>query len=204
MKQTQMAGAILSIVMFLAAPAISAEWYSNVLSLGIAPFGVFFIAVVLLGVCAGISIGGSLENEKWNTVLRRKETELANCRRDLDSMTDTLISASEVMEQTNGIVKLGADVSIKATEHIKYQDELLKKFYEIIMDLTENRIAMLSDAEKHVVASMYSIQSPDVVDDEDVAHHLVCLGALDELPSGKYALSGDWRRMIALTEKRAC
>ena len=116
-----------------------------------------------------------------------------------------------MMSKTSSEIYKNIEVSKSVREHISSQDAQLEYFYDtilkleklilkmngIITALTKDRMAMLSDAEREVLRTAYASESPCEIEYEDVAEHLVALGALDRLTSGRYAVSGEWRRSMS-------
>lgn len=155
----------------------------------------------------GLSIGAWAVARKGTERIAEKDAEIARSIELKDREIDSCYQNMGYMIQTLGEAKRTLDRASEAFDeagrHIESQDEQLKRFYDVIIrmnevieGLTEGRLLMLSDAEKRELSRAYLAQSPCEIDDEDVARHLVMLGALDELPSGLYAVSGEWRRAL--------
>lgn len=140
-----------------------------------------------------------------------REDEIRNYRNQVETLSRQIEKSAEIMEKSTAAMLRGAEVGKAAQEHISSQDAQLESFYNTILDmmslidkmndiitaLTKDRMAMLSAAEREALEEAYRSGMPHEMADEDVAEHLVALGALDRLPSGRYAVSGEWRRSMS-------
>lgn len=173
-----------------------------------------FVAWTVLMLAAGFAVGRMWRNRvheiKLARMLAERDDDVALYQRQVDTLTKQLEASTEMMNKTSSEIYKSIDVSESVREHISSQDAQLESFYntilrmkelidkmnDIITALTKDRMAMLSDAEREALRMAYASESPCEIEDEDVAEHLVALGALDRLSTGRYAVSGEWRRSM--------
>lgn len=174
-----------------------------------------FVAWTVLMLAAGFAVGRMWRNRvheiKLARMLAERDDDVALYQRQVDTLAKQLEASTEMMNKTSSEIYKSIDVSESVREHISSQDAQLESFYntilrmkelidkmnDIITALTKDRMAMLSDAEREALRTAYASESPCEIEDEDVAEHLVALGALDRLTSGRYAVSGEWRRSMS-------
>lgn len=174
-----------------------------------------FAAWTVLMLAAGFAVGRMWRNRVHEVKLARmiaeRDDDVALYQRQVDALTKQLEASTEMMNRTSAEIYKSIDVSESVREHISSQDAQLESFYntilrmkelidkmnDIITALTKDRMAMLSDAEREALETAYRSELPCEMGDVDVAEHLVALGALDRLPSGRYAVSGEWRRSMS-------
>lgn len=173
-----------------------------------------FVAWTVLMLAAGFAVGRMWRNRvheiKMARMLAERDDDVALYQRQVDTLTKQLEASTEMMNKTSSEIYKSIDVSESVREHISSQDAQLESFYntilrmkelidkmnDIITALTKDRMAMLSDAERDALEMAYRSELPCEMGDEDVAEHLVALGALDRLSTGRYAVSGEWRRSM--------
>ncbi len=174
-----------------------------------------FVAWTVLMLAAGFTVGRIWRNRVHEARMLRevaeREDEIRNYRSQVETLSRQLEKSTEIMEKSAAEMNNGVEFGKTVREHISSQDAQLESFYntilrmkelidkmnDIITALTKDRMAMLSDAEREALRTAYASESPCEIEDEDVAEHLVALGALDRLTSGRYAVSGEWRRSMS-------
>lgn len=174
-----------------------------------------FASWTVLMLAAGFAVGRIWRNQAYEARMLRevaeREDEIRIYRNQVETLSMQLEKSTEIMEKSAAEMFRGAEVGKAAQEHISSQDAQLEYFFntilkmeklilkmnDIISALTKDRMAMLSDAEREALRTAYASESPCEIEDEDVAEHLVALGALDMLTSGRYAVSGEWRRSMS-------
>lgn len=174
-----------------------------------------FVAWTVLMLAAGFTVGRIWRNraheERMLREVAEREDEIRNYRSQVETLSRQLEKSTEIMEKSAAEMNNGVEFGKTVREHISSQDAQLESFYntilrmkelidkmnDIITALTKDRMAMLSDAEREALRTAYASESPCEIEDEDVAEHLVALGALDRLTSGRYAVSGEWRRSMS-------
>lgn len=174
-----------------------------------------FAAWTVLMLAAGFAVGRMWRNRvheiKLARMLAERDDDVSFYQRQVDTLSKQLEASTEMMSKTSSEIYKNIEVSKSVREHISSQDAQLEYFYDtilkleklilkmngIITALTKDRMAMLSDAEREVLRTAYASESPCEIEYEDVAEHLVALGALDRLTSGRYAVSGEWRRSMS-------
>ena len=122
--------------------------------------------------------------------------EIADRQRKLDGAYASMAQTVDIMRSANDAMSRSASAGAEATRHIADQDRLIEKMHEIITRMTRDMFTMLSPAEKDAIERLYAESASGRIDNEDVAVHLVKLNAVDKLPSGRYAVSGEWRRTM--------
>lgn len=122
--------------------------------------------------------------------------EIADRQRRLDAAYASMAQTVDVMRNANDAMSRSVSVGAEATRHIADQDRLIEKMYEIITRMTRDMFMMLSPAEKDAMEHLYAEGAGGRIGNEDVAAHLMKLNAIDRLPSGRYAVSGEWRRAM--------
>lgn len=174
-----------------------------------------FAAWTVLMLAGGFTVGRIWRNRvheiKMARMLAERDDDVSFYQRQVDTLSKQLEASTEMMSKTSSEIYKNIEVSKSVREHISSQDAQLESFYntilrmkelidkmnDIITALTKDRMAMLSDAEREALRTAYASESPCEIEDEDVAEHLVALGALDRLTSGRYAVSGEWRRSMS-------
>lgn len=174
-----------------------------------------FAAWTVLMLAAGFAVGRMWRNRvhevKMARMLAERDDDVAFYQGQVNTLSKQLEASTEMMSKTSSEIHRNIEVSKSVREHISSQDAQLEYFYDtilkmeklilkmngIITALTKDRMAMLSDAEREALRTAYASESPCEIEDEDVAEHLVALGALDRLTSGRYAVSGEWRRSMS-------
>ena len=174
-----------------------------------------FAAWTVLMLAAGFTVGRIWRNRvheiKMARMLAERDDDVAFYQGQVNTLSKQLEASTEMMSKTSSEIYKNIEVSKSVREHISSQDAQLEYFYDtilkleklilkmngIITALTKDRMAMLSDAEREALRMAYASESPCEIEDEDVAEHLVALGALDRLKSGRYAVSGEWRRSMS-------
>lgn len=174
-----------------------------------------FAAWTVLMLAAGFTVGRIWRNRVHEARMLRevaeREDEIWSYREQVSTLSSQLEKSTEIMEKSTAEMNKGVEFGEAVREHISSQDAQLEYFYDtilkmeklvlklndIITRLTKDRMAMLSDAEREALRTAYASESPCEIEDEDVAEHLVALGALDRLKSGRYAVSGEWRRSMS-------
>lgn len=174
-----------------------------------------FAAWTVLMLAGGFTVGRIWRNRvheiKMARMLAERDDDVSFYQRQVDTLSKQLEASTEMMSKTSSEIYKNIEVSKSVREHISSQDAQLEYFYDtilkleklilkmngIITALTKDRMAMLSDAEREALRMAYASESPCEIEDEDVAEHLVALGALDRLKSGRYAVSGEWRRSMS-------
>ena len=173
-----------------------------------------FVAWTVLMLAAGFTVGRIWRNRVHEARMLRevaeREDEIRNYRSQVETLSRQLEKSTEIMEKSAAEMNNGVEFGKTVREHISSQDAQLESFYntilkmkglidkmnDIITALTKDRMAMLSDAERDALEMAYRSELPCEMGDEDVAEHLVALGALDRLSTGRYAVSGEWRRSM--------
>ena len=173
-----------------------------------------FVAWTVLMLAAGFTVGRIWRNRVHEARMLRevaeREDEIRNYRSQVETLSRQLEKSTEIMEKSAAEMNNGVEFGKTVREHISSQDAQLESFYntilrmkglidkmnDIITALTKDRMAMLSDAERDALETAYRSELPCEMGDEDVAEHLVALGALDRLSTGRYAVSGEWRRSM--------
>ena len=179
-----------------------------------------FVAWTILMLAAGFAVGRLWRNRAHEAKMARavaeREDEIRGYRAQVSTLTRQIEVSTEVMKKSSETMLQGVEVGKAAQEHISSQDAQLEHFYDTILNmkalidkmndiitaLTKDRMAMLSDTERESLWKAYESDSPCEIGDEDVAEHLVTLGALDRLSSGRYAVSGEWRRSMSAMPER--
>ena len=174
-----------------------------------------FAAWTVLMLAAGFVAGRLWRNRaheaKMARIVAEREDEIRDYQAQVSTLTRQIEKSTEAMQKSSEAMLRGAEVGKAAQEHISSQDAQLEYFFDtilkmkdlidkmngIITALTKDRMAMLSDAERDALETAFRSKLPCEMGDEDVAEHLVTLGALDRLPSGRYAVSGEWRRSMS-------
>lgn len=174
-----------------------------------------FVSWTVLMLAAGFAVGRMWRNRvheiKLARMLAERDDDVAFYQRQVDTLSKQLEASTEMMSRTSSEIYKSIDVSESVREHISSQDAQLESFYntilrmkelidkmnDIITGLTKDRMAMLSDAERDALETAYRSELPCEMEDDDVAEHLVALGALDRLSTGRYAVSGEWRRSMS-------
>lgn len=174
-----------------------------------------FVAWTALMLVAGFAMGrmwrSRVHEAKMARIVAEREDEIRNYRNQVETLSRQIEKSAEIMEKSTAAMLRGAEVGKAAQEHISSQDAQLESFYNTILDmkslidkmndiitaLTKDRMSMLSGAERDTLEAAYRSGQPCEIGDKDVAEHLVLLGALDRLPSGRYAVSGEWRRSMS-------
>lgn len=174
-----------------------------------------FVAWTALALAAGFAAGRLWRNHvheaKMARIVAEREDEIRNYQGQVSTLTRQIEKSTETMQKSSEAMLQGVEVGKAAREHISSQDAQLEYFYDtilkmkdlidkmndIITALTKDRMSMLSGAERDALEAAYRSEQPCEIGDEDVAEHLVLLGALDRLPSGRYAVSGEWRRSMS-------
>ena len=188
------------------------QWVSS--QLGGENLGSFASWTVLM-LAAGFAIGRIWRNHVHEAKMPRevaeREDEIRSYQNQVFTLSRQLEKSTEIMEQSAAEMNEGVKFGETVREHISSQDAQLESFYntilkmenlilkmnDIITALTKDRMAMLSDTEREALRMAYESDSPCEIEDDDVAEHLVALGALDRLTSGRYAVSGEWRRSMS-------
>lgn len=188
------------------------QWVSS--QLGGENLGSFASWTVLM-LAAGFAIGRIWRNHVHEAKMLRevaeREDEIRSYQNQVFTLSRQLEKSTEIMEQSAAEMNEGVKFGETVREHISSQDAQLESFYntilkmenlilkmnDIITALTKDRMAMLSDTEREALRMAYESDSPCEIEDDDVAEHLVALGALDRLTSGRYAVSGEWRRSMS-------
>lgn len=173
-----------------------------------------FAAWTVLMLAAGFTVGRIWRNRAHEARMLRevaeREDEIRNYRNQVETLSRQIEKSAEIMEKSTAEMNNGVEFGKTVREHISSQDAQLESFYntilrmkglidkmnDIITALTKDRMAMLSDAERDALEMAYRSELPCEMGDEDVAEHLVALGALDRLSTGRYAVSGEWRRSM--------
>lgn len=148
---------------------------------------------------------------KAHLEVEERENEIRDYKEQVYFLSRRLEKTTEAMEKSTSEMLKSVELGKTIREHITNQDAQLEDFFETILNmnglidemngvitsLTKDRMAMLSDTERDVLETVYRSDLPCEVFDRDVAEHLVSLGALDRLPSGRCAVSGEWRRSMS-------
>ena len=98
------------------------------------------------------------------------------------------------LEESNKVMN---EANIKLPKVVEYIDELKAS----IKRLTEEKLEMLTDSERETIFTLFHAETMNIKD-ENIAHHLILLGCVDELPSGEYVLNGEWRKIISEIERK--
>lgn len=114
--------------------------------------------------------------------------------RGWDESDQMIISATKQLEESNKVMN---EANIKLPKVVEYIDELKAS----IKRLTEEKLEMLTDSERETIFTLFHAETMNIKD-ENIAHHLILLGCVDELPSGEYVLNGEWRKIISEIERK--
>ena len=171
-----------------------------------------------------IVVGAFMLGRAWNKranemkalrEVEKRTDEIRDYKEEVYFLSRRLEKTTEAMEKSTSEMLKSVDFGETVREHINSQDAQLEDFFNTILNmsklidemngvitsLTKDRMAMLSDTEREVLETVYRSDVSCEVLDKDVAEHLVSLGALDKLPSGSYAVSGEWRRSMSKMPK---